>query len=71
MKTNFALLAVYNRVLIPFDEFVTNEMGISINTANNQVAKGSFPVKISREGGRRFIHVDDAADWIESIRGVA
>lgn len=71
MRTEFALMALYNAVLIPFEDFVAQEMNISIGTANNQLGAGVFPVKVCREGGKRYIHVADAAEWIESIRGVA
>lgn len=68
MKTEFALLAVYNRVLIPFTEFVSREMDMHVSTANNLFSKGEFPIRVTRHGNKRFIHVEDAATWIDSAR---
>lgn len=68
MKTEFALMALYDRVLIPLEEFATKELGIKLQTAKNQIARGTFPIKITKIGKAPMIHVADAGAYIDSLR---
>jgi len=71
MKTEFALLAVYNSPLIPLKDFAEREMGIKLQTARNRIAEGTFPVKVIKLGGKPSVHVADAAAYIDSLRELA
>lgn len=44
MKTEFMLLACYEKPLIPLEVFCADIMGVSLQTARNRVAQGTFPV---------------------------
>ncbi len=68
MKTEFALLAVYNSPLIPLKDFAEREMGIKLSTARNRIAAGTFPVKVIKVGDKPMIHVADAAAYIDGLR---
>lgn len=68
MKTEFALLACYEKVLLPLDLFAKDVMGVSLSTARNQISQGTFPVKVTRIGSKPMIHVADAADYIDKQR---
>lgn len=71
MRTEFALLAVYNSPLIPLKDFAEREMGIKLQTARNRIAAGTFPVPVIKMGGKPMVHVNDAADYIDKLRGAA
>jgi len=71
MKTEFALLAVYNSPLIPLKDFAEREMGIKHQTAKNRLAAGTFPVKVIRVGSQLCVHVADAAAYIDGLRDSA
>lgn len=71
MRTDFALLAVYESVLIPVATFAEDVMGIRPQTAKNQIASGTFPVKVTKLGTRSMIHIDDAARYIDECRQAA
>lgn len=68
MRTEFALLAVYDSPLIPLKDFAEREMGIKLQTARNRIAAGTFPVKVIKCGGKPVIHVADAAAYIDGLR---
>lgn len=68
MKTEFALLAVYNSPLIPLKDFAEREMGIKLSTARNRISAGTFPVKVIKVGDKPMIHVADAAAYIDGLR---
>lgn len=71
MKTEFALLACYEKVLLPLELFAEEIMGISLSTARNQISNGTFPVPLTPMGSKKMIHVADAAAYIDSQRGKA
>lgn len=62
------LLARFNgQVLIPFLS-ACESIGIPIQTARNKLSKGTFPIPTVMIGSRRFIHISDLANFIESRR---
>ena len=71
MKTEFLLMAQYERVLIPLDMFAKDIMGIEIQTARNRIAAGTFPVPLTRTGRMPMVHVADAAKYIDQQRDAA
>lgn len=68
MKTEFMLLAVYEKPLIPLDVFCADIMGISLQTARNRMAAGTFPVPLTRTARQPMIHIADAAKYIDKQR---
>ena len=71
MKTEFALMACYEKVLLPLELFARDIMGVSLSTARNQLSQGTFPVTVTRIGAKPMIHVADAATYIDAQRGAA
>lgn len=62
------LLARFNgQVLVPFVAGAEC-VGIPEQTARNQLVKGEFPIPTVLSGGRRFVHVQDLANYVESLR---
>lgn len=62
------LLARFNgQILIPF-ALASESAGIQEQTARNKLSCGKFPIKTVMNGSRRFIHISDLADYIESLR---
>lgn len=62
------LLARFNgQVLIPLAA-ASESVGIPEQTARNRLAGGNFPIRTVLNGSRRFIHVADLADYVESLR---
>jgi hypothetical protein len=55
------------QVLIPFAVAVL-AVGIAPQTARNQLVAGKFPIQTVVIGARRFIHVEDLANFVESLR---
>ncbi|MDK9689203.1 pyocin activator PrtN family protein [Halomonas sp. LC1] len=68
MKTEFLLLACYEKPLIPLDVFCQDIMGIGLQTARNRMAQGTFPVPLTRTARQPMIHVSDAAAYIDQQR---
>ncbi|WP_110686986.1 pyocin activator PrtN family protein [Salinicola aestuarinus] len=71
MKTEFMLLACYEKPLIPLDVFCRDIMGVSVQTARNRIAGGTFPVPLTRTARQPMVHVADAARYIDTQRGSA
>lgn len=66
--TTAILLTKFNgQILIPFSE-AAEIAGIASQTARNQLSKGTFPIPSIRNGGRRFIHINDLAAFIDKLR---
>lgn len=62
------LLARFDgQVLIPFIK-ASAAAGISGQTARNKLSVGTFPIKTVFNGSRRLVHIQDLADFIESLR---
>lgn len=62
------LLARFNgQVLIPFTQGAET-VGIAQQTARNQLAAGKFPMPTITVGARRFIHIEDLANFVEGHR---
>ncbi len=68
MKTEFMLLACYEKPLIPLKTFCEDIMGIKLQTARNRIAAGTFPVPLTRTGAAPMIHIADAAKYIDQQR---
>lgn len=56
-----------SQVLIPLAE-ASSTVGISTQTARNKLSNGTFPMPTVTVGSRRFVHVSDIADFVESLR---
>jgi len=61
------LARFHGQILIPFTS-AAEAAGIQIQTARNKLSSGTFPIKTVLNGSRRFIHVSDLADYIETLR---
>lgn len=62
------LLARFNgQVLIPFAS-ASESIGIPEQTARNKLSAGTYPVPTVMNGARRFIHISDLANFVESLR---
>lgn len=68
MKTELMLLALYEKPLLPLELFARDIMGISLQTARNRIAAGTFPVPLTRTGRQPMIHIADAASYIDRQR---
>lgn len=71
MKTEFALLALYETVTIPLAKVAEDILGIALSTARNQISQGTFPIKVTRINGKPMVHVTDVADYIDKQRAGA
>jgi hypothetical protein len=70
MKTEFLLMAQYERVLIPLEVFSKDIMGVELQTARNRIAAGTFPVPLTRTGRQPMVHIADAAKYIDQQRAI-
>jgi len=62
------LMARFNgQILIPFVDAVTSA-GFQEQTARNMMYKGKFPIPTLLSGSRRFVHIEDLAQFIEGLR---
>ncbi|MBY5930816.1 pyocin activator PrtN family protein [Halomonas sp. DP8Y7-3] len=68
MKTEFLLMAQYEKVLIPLEVFAKDIMGVELQTARNRIAAGTFPVPLTRTGRQPMVHITDAAKYIDQQR---
>ncbi|WP_280570658.1 pyocin activator PrtN family protein [Chromohalobacter sp. 296-RDG] len=68
MKTEFMLLAVYEKPMIPLDVFARDIMGVELQTARNRIAAGTFPVPLTRTARQPMVHIADAAKYIDQKR---
>jgi hypothetical protein len=65
------LLARFDgQILIPFTH-ASKTAGFAEQTARNLESQKKFPIKTQKRGGRRFIHIEDLATYIESQRVTA
>lgn len=71
MKTEFMLLACYEKPLIPLEVFCADIMGVSLQTARNRIAQGTFPVPLTRTARQPMVHIADAAKFIDAKRETA
>lgn len=63
------LLERFNgQVLIPVVA-AAESVGIPESTARNKLVEGTFPIATVLSGRRRFVHVQDLASYVESLRG--
>ena len=61
------LLAQFNgQVLIPFAP-ASESVGISAQTARNRLSNGTFPMPTRLVESRRFIHISDLANFVDSL----
>ena len=62
------LLARFNgQVLIPF-ALGSESLGIPAQTARNKLSDGTYPIRTVMYGSRRFIYIEDMAEFVESLR---
>lgn len=67
-QTQQILLARFGgQVLIPFI-LAAVACGFAGQTARNLVCQGRFPIPTMMVGRRRFVHVEDLANFVESLR---
>lgn len=67
------LLARFNgQLLIPFASGA-EAAGFAEQTARNLASRGKFPIPTAtnEQGSRRFIHIQDLADYIDARRSIA
>ncbi len=65
--TTQLLLARFNgQLLIPFTS-ASETVGISAQTARNRLSNGTFPMPTKLVESRRFIHISDLADFVDSL----
>lgn len=55
------------QVLIPLAQ-ASKSIGIPEQTARNRLVSGNFPIPTVLNGSRRFIHIQDLANFVESLR---
>lgn len=61
------LLARFNgQVLIPLVS-ASESIGISAQTARNRLSNGTFPIPTRLVESRRFIHISDLANFVDSL----
>lgn len=61
------LLARFNgQVLIPFAP-ASESVGIPEQSARNQLSAGKFPIRTVVNGSRRYIHISDLAEFVDSL----
>lgn len=68
MKTEFLLLACYEKPLIPLEVFCQDVLGIALQTARNRIAQDTFPVPLTYSARQPMVHVSDAAAYIDQQR---
>lgn len=62
------LLARFNgQILIPLVP-AAESVGIPQQTARNKLTAGKFPIPTVEIGARRFIHIEDLANFVDSLR---
>ena len=64
------LLARFNgQILIPFTS-ASESVGIPQQSARNLLAKKKFPIPTvpNANGSRRFIHIEDLANYVDSLK---
>lgn len=60
------LLARFNgQVLVPFAR-ASESVGICEQTARNQLSAGKYPIQTVMIGARRFIHIAELANFVDS-----
>lgn len=67
------LLARFNgQILIPFTP-ASESVGIPEQTARNLLSKKKFPIPTvpNPNGSRRFIHIEDLANYVDSLRAIS
>lgn len=61
------LLVRFNgQLLIPLVS-ASEAVGISAQTARNRLSNGTFPIPTKLVESRRFIHISDLADFVDSL----
>lgn len=62
------LLAQFNgQILIPIIK-ASYSIGIAEQAARNRLTRGKFPIPTVLNGSRRFVHIEDLAIYVESLR---
>lgn len=60
------LVRFEGQLLIPFAA-AARAAGFKEQTARNLQAEEKFPIRSEKRGSRRFVHVNDLANYIESV----
>lgn len=68
LSSNLQILLVRfdGQLLIPFS-LAAKAAGFREQTARNLQVKGKFPIRSERQGARRVVHIEDLANYIESV----
>lgn len=67
MNTTYLLLAMYESPRLTIQQ-LAHLMGVSIDTARNQMYRGELPVPTYKEGGRVFADIRDVAEYLDKMR---
>ena len=57
----------YGGTLLPLS-LAAQEIGIKLRTAHNQISKGVFPIPTILRDRRRYVLVEDLANYIDNLR---
>ena len=75
MNTKYALHARYGKPVIPVSEICQEFFNCMLQTANQRIRGGTFPVPAFRLSGKNsgdfFVKVDDLADYIDKMHAKA
>lgn len=75
MKTSLLLFAQYEKPLIPLDDICKEYLGLSPREARRALAQGELGVKAiqlrATKNAPWYVHIDDLADFVDSLRRVA
>lgn len=69
LTVQFFLTKFPGQILIPLVE-ASQSIGISAKTARNKLSIGTFPIATVKIAGRRFIHIQDLVNYVDSLRFV-
>lgn len=70
MRTDFMLMAIYNKPRLNFEE-TCNALGIALATGYSQRSRGTFPVPMAGKGPNLSADIRDVALAIDRIRETA
>lgn len=61
------LARFHGQVLVPFVAGAEC-VGIPEQTARNKLSRGEFPIQTVVNGSRRFMHIQDMAEYVDKLR---
>lgn len=75
MNTKYALHAAFAKPVIPVSEICQGFFNCKVQTANERIRAGTFPIPAFRLTGKNsgdfFVKVDDLADYIDEMHSKA